>query len=89
VNDDHQRREQVAAGQDPQPGEAQDAVLAEQHDRGDQIADRQGRLIGGNEGIHRRQLHARERRGGAEREERQQHDRAREPALAPAGRQRR
>ena len=62
VDDHHQRGEQIAAGQQPQAGCAQDAVLAEQQHRGDQITQRQGRLIGRNEGRDRWQHRAGERR---------------------------
>ena len=77
VPDGHEGGEEVAAGQHEQGPRPQDAELAEQQDRRDQIVDDEGRFVDRDEGNDRREGQLRERRRGEKDRDGHQHDRER------------
>ena len=83
--DGHGRGEEVAAAQHQQRARAQDAVLAEQQHRGDEVVDDQRRLVDRDERGHRRQLDGGEWRQRAEDPRGDEQHGKRAPALRRTG----
>jgi len=84
MGDRRQRRAEVAAGQYQHGPRSGDPELAEQQQRGDEVADDERRLVQRHEGPDLRQRQLGERRDGGKQRQRDQHDREGQPALAQA-----
>ena len=83
----HQAGEEIAAGQELETALAEDGELAEQQNGGDQVVDRDRRLIGRDEGVDVEKRLLGERHADREDAERNREDRERQAALPGSRRQ--
>jgi len=89
MEDGHCGIEQIAASDDEQPARAQDVVLSQQEDEGNDVPDDDRGLIDGQERRNRRQRHLGKRRGAKKGQQRSQHDGEGQAFFVPAGAHRR